>query len=240
LLPALLSWSLALLPESVRNRAAVHLGKPDLRFSLMQLRRFGFMPRHVLDAGAYQGEWARVCVEVWPEASVLCVEPQRAPQQALEQFARRHIPKVAVKQGLLGASANHAVPFAETGTGSSVLASGVTTATRPMWRIDDLIEQGQAPPDLVKLDVQGYELQVLAGFERNLARCEVLQIELSLLPIVPVGALLHEVVSYLQARGFLMFDVDELIRAPSDAAVWQIDALFCREDSPLRQQRSWR
>jgi hypothetical protein len=37
-----------------------------------------------------------------------------------------------------------------------------------------------------------------------------------------------------------MFDVDELIRAPSDDAVWQIDAIFCRMDSPLLKQRVWR
>jgi hypothetical protein len=31
-----------------------------------------------------------------------------------------------------------------------------------------------------------------------------------------------------------MFDVDQLILSPFDGAMWQIDALFCRIDSPLR------
>jgi Methyltransferase FkbM domain len=109
-----------------------------------------------------------------------------------------------------------------------------------MWRIDTLIDEGLAPPDFAKLDVQGYELEVLAGFEKHLPSCQWLQLELSLLPIAPGGALLHEVLGYLKERGFVMFDVNELIRAPSDGAVWQIDALFCREDSPLRQERIWR
>lgn len=240
LLPALAQKALSLLPAGVRNGIAVHLGKPDVRFSLLQLRGFGFMPRQVLDVGAYEGEWARVCLDVWPDASVLCIEPQQAPQLALTELARQHMPNVVVRQGLLGAYDNDAIPFAELGTGSSVFASAEGLATRPMSRIDSLVDGGLAPPDLVKIDVQGFELQVLAGFERYLAQCEVLQLELSLLPIVAGGALLHEVVDYLRARGFLMYDVDELIRSPSDGAVWQIDALFCRENSPLRRRRSWR
>lgn len=229
-----------LLPATIRNRLAIHLGRPDCRFSLLQLHRFGLTPRHLLDVGAYHGEWAQVCLDVWPNTSVLCIEPQQAPQAALKVFARENAPRVVVKQGLLGDADRVSVPFADTGTGSSVLTSQQSSSTRAMWRIDTLIDEGLEPPDFVKIDVQGYELKVLAGFERHLKYCDLLQIELSLLPIVPGGPLLHEVVAYLKNRGFVMFDVDELIRAPSDGAVWQLDALFCREDSPLRQRRTWR
>jgi len=38
----------------------------------------------------------------------------------------------------------------------------------------------------------------------------------------------------------VMFDVDELIRAASDGATWQLDALFCKINSPLRGERIWR
>ena len=59
------------------------------------------------------------------------------------------------------------------------------------------------------------------------------------LPIATGAPLLDAVVSYLYQRGFVMFDVDELIRSTSDGAVWQIDALFCRMNSPIRTQRVW-
>ena len=90
------------------------------------------------------------------------------------------------------------------------------------------------------LKAQGYELEVLAGYEKHLQACEVPQVELSLLPIVPGAPLIHDVLAYLSTRSFVMFDVDELIRSPSDGAVWQIDALFCHEVSPLRSRRAWR
>jgi hypothetical protein len=109
-----------------------------------------------------------------------------------------------------------------------------------MWCIDSLVDQGSEPFDFVKLDVQGYELQVLIGFERYLRACAVLQLELSLLPLTAGVPLMAEVIEYLNKRGYVLFDIDELIRDPSDGAVWQIDAIFCREDSPLRRERRWR
>jgi FkbM family methyltransferase len=235
----LLSLALRLLPDEVRTKVAVHLGKPDCRFSLFQLRRFGFSPRQVLDVGAYRGEWARTCLDVWPHASALCIEPQQLPQEALRRLSNDYAPQVEIRQGLLGADDREAVPFAEVGTGSSVLGATTAAATRPMWSIDRLIGDGLPQPDLVKIDVQGYELEVLEGFAKNLPKCGVLQLELSLLPIARGAPLIHDVIAYLKGRGFVMFDIDELIRAPSDAAVWQIDALFCQESSPLRERRSW-
>lgn len=227
------------LPRELREAMAVHLGRPDIRFSLAQLRRFGFAPVQVLDGGAWTGDWARTCLEVWPGAQVLCVEPQEAPQPALQALAAKARGKVEVKQGLLGPRDAEAAPFTDAGTGSSVLGSTDGPA-RPMWRIDTLITQGLRPPELVKLDVQGYELEVLAGFEAGLRSCQVLQIELSLLPIAPGAPLIADVLAYLSSRGFVMYDLDEVIRAPSDGAAWQIDAIFCHEESPLRRQRTWR
>src|ERR1700754_1598093 len=123
----LLGAALGLLPDEVRTKVAVHLGKPDCRFSLLQLRRFGFSPRQVLDVGAYRGEWARTCLDVWPDASALCIEPQQSVQEALRRLANDYAPRVAIRQGLLGAGDREAVPFAEVGTGSSVLSATMAT-----------------------------------------------------------------------------------------------------------------
>jgi hypothetical protein len=110
-----------------------------------------------------------------------------------------------------------------------------------MTSIDALIEWGYCqPPELLKLDVQGYELEILEGYKRHFDACQVIQSEISLVPIIEGAPLLHDVVNYLHERRFVMFDVDELIRAPSDGAVWQIDALFCRMDSRLRKDRVWK
>jgi len=228
------------IPEGKRDRLAVHLGRPDLRFSLLQLRQFGFNPAHVLDGGAYHGEWTRTCLEVWPMTNVLCVAPQAGAQSQLQSLAAEKRPQLKVVQALLGSSNRDAVPFNESGTGGSVLSSRDAKVSYPMWTIDSLAEQFGHSFDLVKLDLQGFELEALNGFGRHINLCTILQVELSLLPLVSGGPLIADVVAYLNQRGFVMFDVDKLIRSPSDGAIWQIDALFCRENSEIRSKRQWR
>lgn len=230
----------ATIPCTWKKRLGVYLGVPDLRQSLMQLRRFGFSPKTVIDVGAFHGDWTRICLEVFPKTEITCVEPQEQAQSILSEVASAHT-NVRVIQTLLGKEASDSVPFAEEGPGSSVLRNGLKRSRRPMTTLDNLIETGVSnPPQLVKLDVQGYEIEVLEGYTRYFHSCEVIQCELSLLPLVTDAPLLDDVVSYMRQRDFVIFDIEEIIQAPSDDAVWQIDALFCRKDSPLRTERVWR
>ena len=237
----LLSGALQLIPHEWKERVGVHLEVCDLRWSLEQLKRFGFSPTNVLDVGAFQGDWARTCLSVFPHALITCVEPQDSQQESLANLASQTM-NIKVIQVLLGKTDSFSVPFSEMGPGSSVLlAKQATSENKPMKTIDALIESGKfESPDFLKLDVQGYEIEVLEGWTKGFEQCEVIQCEISLLPLIPQAPLLHEVVAYLYNKDFLMFDVTELIRSPYDAAVWQIDALFCRKDSPLRENRVWR
>ena len=236
----ILELILKILPEDFKRRLGVHLGVPDVRWSLMQLRRFGFIPNYVMDVGAFKGDWTRVCLDIFPEATITCIEPQETPQQELQKLASKHS-NVKVIKTLLGRSIREDVSFEETGSGSSVLLNCGRGIKKPMTTIDELISTGGIEaPDLIKLDVQGFEVEVLEGWDKSFDHCKVIQIEISLLPIVQGAPLLCNAVDYLYKRGFVIFDVDELLRSPSDGAVWQIDAIFCRVDSPLRSERVWR
>jgi len=230
---------LKLLPAEWKRRLGIHLGAPDLRWSIGQLVRFGFIPRTIMDVGAFRGEWTRICLQLFPEAHFTCIEPQDGVQRILKELERRYS-NVKVVQALLGSHNREDVPFDEMGPGSSVFGSDRRKTGKPMTTIDHLLESGVCrPPQLLKLDVQGYEIEALEGYTIDFDKCEVIQCELSLLPLVPQAPLLDEVTTYLRKRGFVMFDVEEIIQAPSDGAVWQIDALFCRKDSPLRTKRVW-
>lgn len=234
-----LTLFMGLIPGKVLKRLGVHFGVPDVRWSLTLLQRFGFNPENVMDAGAFEGKWTRTCLEVFPQAAITCIEPQSALQEKLQNLQAKH-PNVGVIQTLLGGHDTEGVLFKEMGSGSSLYLDSEGGVSIPMATIDHLVESGRCkPPELLKLDVQGYEIEVLEGYTRYFDACQVIQCEIGLLPLVPDAPLLRETVDYLHRRGFVMFDIEELIRGPSDGTVWQIDALFCRVDSPLRLNRVW-
>jgi hypothetical protein len=94
--------------------------------------------------------------------------------------------------------------------------------------------------EFIKIDVQGYELEVLRGGMETLAQAEAALIELSLIEINNGCPLLHEALAFMKHAGFVAYDILELHRRPLDGAMNQIDVLFLREDSPLRaDKRHW-
>jgi len=111
--------------------------------------------------------------------------------------------------------------------------------TLPMRRLDDIGVNEYQSPLMMKLDVQGFELEVLAGATETLKRTEVILSEVSLLPYNKGAPLMHEVIGYLAERDFLPYDICGGWRRESDGALAQTDIIFVRRDSDLRAHRKF-
>jgi FkbM family methyltransferase len=219
------------------------LGVPSVDASLEMLAARGLRPRVVYDIGAYHGEFAQLCRRVFgPQTKVYCFEPlAEARRRLAAQEARGEITLVP---GLVGAEDRDGVAFHEMETASSVLTEHHPTnahlARHPMRRLDTFAASpGNASPDLLKIDTQGYELEVLKGAEQALTTARLVLAELNLLDIHQGVALAGEVISWLGRRGWVLYDVCSLIRRPLDRALWQADALFLKEGDPLRSDKRW-
>jgi hypothetical protein len=94
--------------------------------------------------------------------------------------------------------------------------------------------------DLLKIDAQGYELAILEGASEILPRIETVLLEVALIEVNEGSPVLHEIISYMQRRNFVALDVLELHRRPTDRALLQMDILFCRDDSRLREDKEFR
>ena len=92
-------------------------------------------------------------------------------------------------------------------------------------------------PVLLKVDVQGYELEVLRGGAQTLARSEVVLLEVSLLEYNQGAPLMPEVVAFMNAAGFVPYDVCGQFRRETDTALCQIDIMFVRRESALRAKK---
>ncbi len=220
------------------------LGVPDMGASLDRLVARGYQARRVYDIGAYRGDFTAEVLERWPRAEVQCFEPLPHMGEALRaRFAQTR--NVFVHDAVLGSRSGEAVSLAMAETASSVLYEYEDKPFERLERrtssLDDLYDGGAiiGPPDLIKLDTQGYELAILQGAIEVLRGASALIIEVNLLDIHRQVPLMHEIGEWLSKQGFVAYDVAGLTRRPLDGALWQMDLVYVRVDSPLRADKRW-
>jgi FkbM family methyltransferase len=80
----------------------------------------------------------------------------------------------------------------------------------------------------LKVDVQGSELDVLKGAEEILEQVEIIQAELSLLPLYDGAPLLGSVVRYLDERHFGLLALAPAFVHATTGAILQVDGIFAR------------
>jgi FkbM family methyltransferase len=208
---------------------------PSIYRSLKVLSRLGFSPMSCIDVGAYHGEWTKIFKSVFPRSRVLMIEAQEGKRSVLQGVAISFDPDVTMEIALLGPTDGTSVEFHEMETGSSVFAESspyqrrtVTRATRTL----DAVMSAESRPsaDFLKLDVQGYELEVLKGAARVLTQVEAVLLEVSLLAINAGCPTFAEVVAFLDRAGFELFDFCSQVRR-NDGVLWQTDLLFLRRGS---------
>lgn len=208
------------------------------------MKRNGFAPRTILDIGAYVGGWTDEIARIFPDADFWMFEAQPDKKAALEAVASRIGPRVHIRNVLLGEAPRDAVTYYLMETGSSVLSENTTLArssvSLAMTTLDDVAatETFEAPIFL-KLDVQGYELEVLRGGHRTLASSEAVLMEVSLMQYNEGAPSFRDVVEYMHQQGFVAFDMCGQSRRESDDALYQVDVVFTKADSGLRAARKF-
>ncbi len=227
----------ASLKESLRRRAgAVTLGS-----RLENLRRAGFDPKQIIDAGAFRGEWSLLAHEIFPAASLLLIEPNPQLREHLEEHCRK-FPHARLRAVILGSEAKTA-RFVLADSNSRVLDyepdGAFPIESLPVETLRTIVDEtGFGACDFLKLDLQGYELEALKGAGELFGTIEVIMTEVSWLKIGEVP-LVDEVISRFYERGYRLYDVLGLNYRPLDGALWQSDLIFVRKDSRLVQDRRW-
>jgi FkbM family methyltransferase len=222
-------------------------GVPSLPGLLEHLRENGFSPSAILDIGANAGEWSRVASSIFTTSRIVMFDGDPENEAVLHNTVREIGARSSYILCLLGAEKKDGVTFyrPEAGTtGSSVLPEMTSydkeAIKLKMDTLDSLTgNAGLAAPLLMKLDVQGFELEILKGGKKALAAAEVVITEASLLPYNEGAPLFSDVVAFMHQEGFAVYDFCGQNRRESDHALFQTDVVFARRESNLRARRKF-
>lgn len=220
-------------PETAREWSR---GFPSLGATLKCMRAMGFEPRFAVDIGAYDGQWTLDFRAEFPSCRVLMVEAMESKSARLRQLSEESGGAIDFRTAVLGALPGQPVRWVEMDSGSSALeehsAYPRQVTMRTLSTLDQLLGNNGPPVDFIKLDVQGYELEVLRGATRAMEQAQAVFLEVSLLPINDGCPLIHDVMQFMDSRGFRLLDFCSQNRR-KDGILWQTDLMFVKLGSPL-------
>jgi FkbM family methyltransferase len=208
---------------------------------LKGLARQGIVPRTVLDVGANIGQFSIVAANLFPKATVYAFEPHPAAIKTLTKNCARYknarpfpvaLGEQAGERALNINSYSHASSFLSLGEAhqeSFPHAYRVGSVTVPVTTLDEALhDQYLRGPVLLKVDVQGYEPQVLRGGTNTLNNVDYVILEASFKPMYQGELLFGDIVRLMESYGFMFLRPVGSLSHPKTGEILQVDALFSR------------
>tara|TARA_B100000575_G_scaffold285259_1_gene280322 strand:+ start:267 stop:989 length:723 start_codon:yes stop_codon:yes gene_type:complete len=81
---------------------------------------------------------------------------------------------------------------------------------------------------LVKIDTQGYELEILKGAKKTLDYINAIYVEVSLVELYKNQPLFDEILDYVKKAGFSVWSVDQAVGNKETGQTYQLDILFTK------------
>ncbi|WP_226366707.1 FkbM family methyltransferase [Pseudonocardia sp. ICBG162] len=164
----------------------------------------------VVDVGASRGQFATFARHTWPAARIVCFEPLAEAARRIHEVVpgrvEVHVTAVGSSPGAVDihvSGHDDSSSLLPIGHQAEVFPGTAATGTRevPVTTLAGHLATAEGPV-LLKIDVQGFELEVLRGAGDDLGRVDELLCECSFVELYTGQALAGEVVGFLADRGF--------------------------------------
>jgi len=209
------------------------------RQALAVLYAKGFAPRLCVDVGAAEGTDG--LFEADRKFRVVLVEPSPSYLPALQLLAEQ-LGDAVVVHGVAGATS------CDTELGISPEGDFFVRPERKppdwetirlrQWTVDEIVAQNLAHVGalevLLKIDVDGSELEVLAGAERTVALGAVVIVEAVLMDAEV--SRFHRILDWFDSRGYCVIDILESMHREVDDLLWQVDLVVVPRNTFLRSE----
>jgi FkbM family methyltransferase len=221
----------------VRNKGANRF--QAIETCLLAMKRRGFAPGTIIDGGAYAGSFSIAAQKIFPNAIFHLIEPQPACSGSLRELCATrgfvfHECALAEYQGCISLAAS-----LQPSTGAHITSDRENAVSVIAETLDGLfgsLTRNDRP--LLKLDLQGYELNALQGGATLLKSVEAILAEVSFYAQA-YEPMIATLVSFLNDNGFQLYDIASLSGRARDNRLHQGDFVFVRTGSQLVQDGRW-
>lgn len=196
----------------------------------------------VIDVGANTGQFGDLVFDTGFKGTLISFEAIPSVHARLEEHARRRTRSWLVGpcsalgsssgETLINVSANSVssslLPMRRQHLDAAPESAYVGTQAVQVRRLDDLAD-GLVPRDgrlMIKVDTQGYELEVLKGATGLLPRVSAIQIELSLVTLYDGAPSAVEAISFVESLGFDVFSIVPGFKDKRSGRLLQADGIF--------------
>jgi FkbM family methyltransferase len=225
-----------------KRSTGIYIGEDET--PALALRLCETVQPNIIDGGAHKGAFVDAARRLSPGAHFLCFEPDPLLAASLqEKFAGKA--KVQIIQAALGSTRGTATfninrsracnsLASSDGAATGVLGELMTTMERisvEVTTLDDaMLNAGMRSCDIVKLDLQGHDLEALSGAAETLKSAKVVIVEVWYAPVYAGTVTYLKICELLQKSGFSIYTLAGLHYSTKDRLLWS-DAIFLRADS---------
>jgi len=193
----------------------------------------------ILDVGANKGQFALFARSRFPQARLISFEPLPRPAEKFGRVFAKDPDVKLIRAAVSRERGTLVMHVTEHDDSSSALGIGkaqrdifnsreVGKCEVPCGPLGDFIADDDfGQRNLLKIDVQGFELEVLRGAEGLLDRFAAIYCELSFMELYVGQPLAEEIIDFLTGRGFRSAGTYNMTLSPDGKPV-QADGLFIR------------
>lgn len=214
-----------------------------------ELRRTKLFAHHeidmVFDIGANKGQYAKGIMDNGYTGHIVSFEPLSAVHQKLSREASGHARWTVADRCAVGSNTGEAVIHIAANSVSSTLSNMLSSHTEgapesaivssekvQVETLDHLAAKYAKKEDrlFIKIDVEGFEEEVLKGGQDTLARAIGVEMEISIVPLYEnQNFLLPVVLNYMQEKGFTLVSITTGFTDFKTGEVLQCNGIFYRK-----------
>ena len=202
------------------------------------LKNNNISPNLIIDVGCGYGEWFLKANYFFKDSNFLLFDADKKNSKDLQKI-KKNFSNVDCKICLLSNKVDN-INFFNMGYGSSVYEEN-TTHPRSLELLTSTtldIELSNfkflTKNNLIKLDVQGSELDILNGLNQKIKNFEIIILETSIQQYNKNSPLFLDVINFMDKNNFRLFDIFDTKRLGGfNSYLVQCDCLFIRKDSTL-------